>query len=104
MFSKVDPHTGEVIEDYFPFKELTGCYHKLLITDEYLFTSTLKTELKQISRKSGKVIWSHTLYADKEAGRRGKTINVNDPLQYADGKLYVLDSEKVLHILDVVRD
>ncbi len=104
MFSKVDPHTGEVIEDYFPFKELTGCYHKLLITDEYLFTSTLKTEFKQISRKSGKVIWSHTLYADKEASRRGKTINVNDPLQYADGNLYVLDSEKTLHILDVGRD
>jgi outer membrane protein assembly factor BamB len=75
-----------------------------LITDEYLFTSTLKTELKQISRKSGKVIWSHTLYANKEAGRRSKTINGNDPLQYADGKLYVLDSEKTLHMLDVARD
>jgi hypothetical protein len=104
MFSKVNPHTGEVIEDYFPFKELTGYYHKLLITDEYLFTSTLKTELKQISRKSGKVIWTHTLYADKEAGRRGKKVNGNDPLQYAGGKLYVLDSEKTLHILDVGRD
>ena len=101
---KMDPTTGELLERYIPFFEMVGRYHNFLITDDYIFTYTLKTEIKQLSRKTGVILWSDTLYGDKEAGRRGKTINGNDPIQYADGKLYVLDSEKVLHVLDVAND
>ena len=101
---KMDPATGELLERYFPFFEVVGRYHNFLITDDYIFIYTLKTEIKQLSRKTGVILWSDALYGDKEAGRRGKTINGNDPIQYADGKLYLLDSEKVLHVLDVAND
>lgn len=104
FYNKYDPHTGNLLGPNLPFKDTIGEYQSLLVTDEYIFSATLMIDIKQYSRKNGEILWTYSLHNGKKKGKGINSINKDNPMQYAESKLYVLDIGNVLHVLDVPND
>lgn len=107
-FCILNPHSGEE-NSLFPFysvfdKHKAQAYGKRLITDKYIINvGQLDCIVMVFDKKSGEVVWRHEIYPSKKTGRRGITLkgDILDPVQYHQGKLYVLTSDKNLHVFDV---
>lgn len=106
-FCQINLHTGEE-KSLYPFfkvfeEQNTEAYTKQILTDKYLFTiGQWDLVILQWDKKTGEILWRHELYPKTKTGRNGITLkgDVLEPVQYDNGKLYVLDSTKTLHIFD----
>lgn len=106
-FCLLNPHTGDEMPMFPFFEELerqkAENYVKVLLTDKYLFSiGQWDLVILQWDKKTGELLWRHEIHPDKKKGRSGITLkgDVLEPVQYGNGKLYVLDSTKTLHIFE----
>lgn len=110
---KADYRTGAE-ERLFPFylrwdelKEEFGVlldFRYKIMTDKYIITiSQHGCGMLKWDRGSGEIVEKIRRVPPEKAGRHGLVVEggVLDPIQYEDGKLYVLDSEGVLSIYEI---
>lgn len=100
-FEKLDAKTGNVICSYFPFAKTVKRYNNIILNDKYIFVTDSSTNVYQLSRKSGEIIWQTQLYSLEKDGRKAKGISTRqEPIQYCNGTLYVLDRGDILHVFE----
>lgn len=106
-FCLLNPLTGKETPR-FPFlsvfeKEKVENYCVQLFSDKYMYTiGRWDLNILQWDKQTGEIVWKQELHPKKRKGRHGVTLkgDVLEPVQFANGKLYVLDSTKVLHIFE----
>src|SRR5690606_1211334 len=107
-FCKLNPKTGKetVLFPYYPVfdEQHADAYCIDIITDNYYISvGRLDCVILKWDILTGQIVWRHEIYPPKKTGRRGITLkgDILDPVQYHQGKLYVLTSDKILHVFDV---
>lgn len=107
-FCKLNPKTGEetVLFPYYPVfdEQHADAYCIDIITDNYYISvGRLDCVILKWDILTGQIVWRHEIYPPKKTGRRGITLkgDILDPVQYHQGKLYILTSDKILHVFDV---
>jgi len=84
-------------------KEAVENYCVQLFSDKYMYTiGRWDLNILQWDKQTGEIVWKQELHPKMRKGRHGVTLkgDVVDPVQFANGKLYVLDSMKNLHIFE----
>lgn len=107
-FCKLDPLTGKETP-LFPYysvfeKYKADAYCIDIMTDTYYISvGRLDCVILLWDIATGEILWRHELYPSSKTGRRGITLkgDIQDPVQYNNGKLYILTSDKILHMFNV---
>ena len=107
-FCKLNPKTGKETP-LFPYysifdKHGAQAYGKRIITDKYIFTvGILDCIIMQWDKTTGEIVWTHEIFPKSKTGRRGMVLknDILEPVQYHEGKLYVLTIDKNLHVFNV---
>lgn len=86
LAADIDPHGNVVFKD-----------------QEMYLTGTLDTMISVWEINTGKLLWNHRLYDKSLTGRRGIVIQESENmLQVHDNRMYILDSERVLHVFEKI--
>lgn len=79
-------------------------YGNVVFKDQQMYLAgILDTIISVWDINTGKLLWQHRLYDKSLTGRRGNSIPASENiLQVQDNRIYVLDSERVLHVFEKI--
>jgi outer membrane protein assembly factor BamB len=105
---QIDPATGAILHAVSVQEKLTAAgidpYGNVVFKDRHMYLAgILDTIISVWDIHTGALLWQHRLYDKSLTGRRGISIPASENiLQVHDNRIYVLDSERVLHVFEKI--
>jgi len=103
---QIDPATGAILHAVSVHDKMTAAginpYGNVVFKEQHMYLAgILDTIISVWNINTGELLWQHRLYDKSLTGRRGISIPASDNiLQVHDNRIYVLDSERVLHVFE----